>query len=150
MEMLDGQLASAKIPLGRLASPDLYYVLTGDDLDLDVNNPVSPKILCLGGEPSRQDALGPVFSLYIDRLNKLVNQPERLPCALICDEFATVRAASILTTIATARSNNIIPVLSVQDLSQLRTQYSREEADLILNITGNLVCGQVGAKLPGG
>ncbi|MES1159983.1 MAG: TraM recognition domain-containing protein, partial [Bacteroidota bacterium] len=146
MEMLDGQLASAKIPLGRLASPDLYYVLTGDDCSLDINNPMAPKILCLGVDPPRQEALAPVLSLYIDRLNKLVNQSEKVPCALVCDEFATVRAASMLTTIATARSNHIIPVLSVQDLSQLRTQYSREEADLIANITGNLVCGQVGGE----
>jgi hypothetical protein len=147
MELLDSQLASAKIPLGRLASPDLYYILTGDDLSLDINNPAAPKILCLGGDPPRQEALAPVLSLYIDRLNNLVNQAGKIPCALVCDEFATVRATSVvLSTIPTARSNNIITVLSVQDLSQLRMQYSREEADLILNITGNLVCGQVGGE----
>jgi YWFCY protein/TraM recognition site of TraD and TraG len=146
MEMLDSQISSAKIPLGRLASPDLYYILTGNDLSLDINDPAAPKILCLGGDPPRQEALAPVLSLYIDRLNKLANRPGKYPCALVCDEFATVRAYSMTTTIATARSNNIIPVLAVQDLSQLRTQYSREEADLILNITGNLLCGQVGGE----
>jgi len=146
MEMLDSQLASAKIPLGRLASPDLYYVLTGDDLSLDINNPFAPKILCLGGDPSRQETLAPVLSLYIDRLNKRVNQKDKYKCALVCDEFATVRAYSMTTTIATARSNNIVPVLAIQDLSQLRTQYSRDEADTIFNITGNLLCGQVGGE----
>src|SRR5258708_8900457 len=146
MEMLDSQVSSAKIPLGRLASPDLYYILTGNDLSLDINDPAAPKILCLGRDPPRQEALAPVLSLYIDRLNKLINKQVKHPCALVCDEFATIRAYSVLTTIATARSNNIIPILAVQDLSQLRTQYAREEADLILNITGNLVCGQVGGE----
>jgi len=146
MELLDSQVSSAKIPLGRLASPELYYILTGNDLSLDINDPAAPKILCLGGDPQRQEALAPVLSLYIDRVNKLINQQGKYPCAMICDEFATVRAASVLTTIATARSNDIVPVLCVQDLSQLRTQYSREEADLILNITGNLLCGQVGGE----
>lgn len=146
MEMLDSQVSSAKIPLGRLASPDLYYVLTGNDLSLDINDPAAPKLLCLGGDPPRQEALAPVLSLYIDRLNKLVNQAGRRPCALVCDEFATVRAYSIQNTIATARSNNIITVLAIQDLSQLRTQYSRDEADQIMNITGNLLCGQVGGE----
>lgn len=146
MKLLDSQISSAKIPLGRLASPDLYYILTGNDVSLDINNPAAPKILCLGGDPPRQEALAPVLSLYIDRLNKLVNRPGRCPCAIVCDEFATVRAYNMTTTIATARSNNILPIIAVQDLSQLRTQYSREEADLILNITGNLLCGQVGGE----
>jgi hypothetical protein len=146
MDMLNGQVASAKIPLGRLASPDVYYILTGNDFSLEINDPAAPKIFCLGGDPPRQEALAPVLSLYIDRLNKLCNRPGRYPCALVCDEFAMVRAYSMMTTIATARSNNIIPILAVQDLSQLRTQYSREEADLILNITGNLLCGQVGGE----
>jgi hypothetical protein len=144
MEMLDGQISSAKIPLGRLASPDLYYILTGNDLSLDINNPAAPKILCLGGDPPRREALAPVMSLYIDRLSRLVNRSGQYPCALVCDEFATVRAYGMTDTIATARSNNIVPILAVQDLSQLRTQYSRDEADQILNITGNLLCGQVG------
>jgi len=143
-ELLDSQISSARIPLGRLASPELYYILTGDDLSLDINNPSVPTILCLGGYPSRQDAIAPVLSLYIDQINKLCNQPNRLPCALICDEFATVRAYSMGNTIATARSNDIVPIIAIQDLSQLRTQYSRDEADLFLNITGNLLCGQVG------
>jgi hypothetical protein len=146
MEMLDSQLSSARIPLGRLASPDLYYVLTGSDVSLDINNPDAPKILCLGGDPPRQEALAPILSLYIDRLNKRVNQQGRYKCALVCDEFATVRAYSMTTLISTGRSNNIVPIIAVQDLSQLRTRYSRDEADLFLNIAGNLVCGQVGGE----
>jgi type IV secretory pathway TraG/TraD family ATPase VirD4 len=145
-EMLDGQVSSMKIPLGRLASPDLYYVLTGNDLSLAINDPACPKILCLGGDPARQEALAPVLSLYIDRLNKLINKPERHPCALVLDEFASVRAASVLHTVAVGRSNDIIPFLVVQDLSQLRMMYSRAEADMILNMTGNLICGQVGGE----
>ena len=56
-EMLEGQLAGARIPLARLSSPDLYYVLTGKDFTLDINNPAAPKIFCLGGDPSRAEAL---------------------------------------------------------------------------------------------
>jgi YWFCY protein/TraM recognition site of TraD and TraG len=146
MNMLDGQIASARIPLGRLASPDLYYILTGNDFSLEINDPAAPKVFCLGGDPQRQEALAPVLSLYIDRLNKLCNRPGRYPCAMVCDEFATVRAYSMTTTLATARANNIVPILAVQDLTQLRTQYSREEADLFLTISGNLLCGQVGGE----
>jgi len=146
MDMLESQTASARIPLVRLASPDIYYILTGDDCSLDINDPAAPRILCLGGDPRRQEALGPVLSLYIDRLTRLVNVPGRYPCALVCDEFATVRAYSMAGTIATARSNNIVPVIAIQDMTQLRTQYSRDEADGFLNIAGNILCGQVGGE----
>jgi YWFCY protein/TraM recognition site of TraD and TraG len=142
MEMLEGQVASMRIPMGRLASPDIYYVLTGNDFSLAINDPKAPTVFCLGGDPKRQEALGPVLSLYVDRLSRLVNQPEQLPCALFCDEFATIRAYTMTTTIATARENNIVPVLAVQDVSQLRTQYSKEEADVFLNVSANLFCGQ--------
>jgi type IV secretory pathway TraG/TraD family ATPase VirD4 len=146
MEVLDSQLSSAKIPLGRLASPELYYVLTGNDLSLQINDPGHPKVLCLGGDPARQEALAPILSLYIDRLNKLINQPGRHPCALVLDEFASVRAASVLNTVAVGRSNNIITMLVVQDISQLRMLYSHAEASTIMNMTGNLICGQVGGE----
>jgi len=143
-EMLDGQITSAKIPLARLASPNVYFVLTGNDCSLQLNDPTAPKILCLGGDPARQEALAPVLSLYIDRINTLCNRPGRVPLALFCDEFATVRAYSMTSTIATGRSNNLVPLIAVQDLTQLRTRYSRDEAELFLTITGNLFCGQVG------
>jgi type IV secretory pathway TraG/TraD family ATPase VirD4 len=149
MEVLDSQMSSVKIPLGRLASPGLYYVLTGNDLDLQINHPARPAILCLGGDPSRQEALAPILSLYVDRVNKLIHQPGGHPCALVLDEFATVRAASVLQTVAIGRSHRIIPILVVQDISQLRILYTRAEADTIMNMTGNLICGQVGGETAG-
>jgi hypothetical protein len=145
-EMLDGQVAGAKIPLGRLSSPDLYYLLTGNDLTLDINNPAAPKIFCLGGDPARMEALAPVISLYIDRLTQICNRPGQHPCALVCDEFATVRAYNMAATVATGRSNNIIAALSIQDIAQLRTRYSQQEADTLLNLCGNLFCGQASGE----
>jgi len=141
-EMLDGQVATAMIALGRLASPDMYYILTGNDLTMDINDPAKPKIFCLGGDSARMEALRPILSLYIDQVNKQCNVPNRYPCAIVCDEFATVRAAGMLTTFATARSNNIVPVIAVQDISQLQLHYSKEETDAVLNVSGNFFCGQ--------
>ena len=143
-EMLDGQIASARIPLGRLVSPDIYYVLTGDEVGLDINDRRAPKVFCLGGSAVRQEALAPILSLFTDRLNRRINREGGVPCGLVCDEFATVRAYTITELVATARSNNIIPILSVQDLNQLKTQYTHTEAETILNIAGNVICGQVG------
>ncbi|MGN6211987.1 conjugal transfer protein MobC [Parafilimonas sp.] len=146
METLGNQVVSVKIPLGRISSPEFYYILSGDDFSLDINNPKAPKIFCLGNDPQSQEALAPLMSLYVDRLNKIINQPGRYPCAQVCDEFASIRATSVMKTIATGRSNNIITVIAVQDYSQLKLMYSKEEAEVIFNITGNIISGQVSGE----
>jgi len=142
-EQLDGQVSGMRIALARLSSPDLYYILTGNDLDLHINTPQAPKVLCLGGNGHRMEAITPLLSLFIDRINRLCNQPGQYPCAMVCDEFATVRATSMLTTLATGRSNDIIPILSVQDIAQLRTLYTQAEAETVLSMATNLLCGQL-------
>ena len=143
MEQLEGQIASAKITMARLASPQLYYVLNGNDFTLDINNPEEPKIVCMGNNPQKQQVYGAVLSLYISRMIKLVNRKNQLKSSLIFDEFPTIYFNSIDSLIATARSNKVATSLGVQDLSQLRKDYGREQAEVIMNIAGNIISGQV-------
>lgn len=142
-EQLEGQIASAKISLARLSSPHLYYVLSGDDFSLDINNPDDPKIVCLANNPQKSQVYGAVLSLYINRINKLVNRKNQQKCSLIFDEFPTIYFNGIDNLIATARSNKVAVTLGVQDYSQLKKDYGREQAEVIMNIVGNIVCGQV-------
>lgn len=142
-EQLEGQIASAKISMARLSSPQLYYVLSGNDFTLDINNPQAPKIICVGNNPQKIQTYGAVLSLYISRLVKLANQKEKLKSSLIFDEFPTVYLNNIDSLIATARSNKVSTTLGIQDLSQLKKDYGREQADVIMNITGNIISGQV-------
>jgi hypothetical protein len=146
METFVGQVASVKIPLGRLSSPQLYYILTGNDFTLDINDPRQPKIVCLGNDPIRSQALSPVISLFCDRLNKIINLPNRMKCAVVYDEFATIRATSVQTVIQVGRSNDITPILVIQDYSQLKQAYTREEAEALFNMAGNILCGQVNGE----
>jgi len=143
MEQLEGQVASAKICMARLASPQLYWVLSGNDFTLDINDPEKPKIICVGNNPEKQAIYGAVLSLYISRLVKLVNKKGKQKCALVFDEFPTIFFNNIDSLIATARSNKVAPVLGMQDFSQLRKDYGKEQADVIVNICGNLISGQV-------
>ncbi|WP_130855603.1 conjugal transfer protein MobC [Olivibacter jilunii] len=142
MEQLEGQISSAKIALARLASPALYYVLSGNDFSLDINNPEAPKIICFGNNPQKIQTYGAVLSLYVNRLLKIVNQKRKLPTALIFDEFPTL-SIDIIPTISTGRSNLISVVLGIQDESQLRRDYGKEQADVIMNTVGNIISGQV-------
>jgi hypothetical protein len=143
MEQLEGQVASAKIGMARLASPQLYWVLSGNDFTLDINSPENPKIVCVGNNPEKQGIYGAVLSLYVSRLIKLVNKKGKQKCALVFDEFPTIFFNSMDSLIATARSNKVATILGMQDFSQLRKDYGKEQADVIVNICGNIISGQV-------
>ncbi len=143
MEQLEGQIASAKIAMARLSSPQLYYVFSGNDFTLDINNPEKPKIVCMGNNPQKIQIYGAVLSLYVNRLVKLVNKKGKLKSSLIFDEFPTIYLNNMDGLIATARSNKVATTLGIQDFSQLRKDYGREQADVIMNIVGNIVSGQV-------
>lgn len=143
MDQLEGQIASAKIAMARLSSPQLYYVLSGNDFTLDINNPEEPKIVCMGNNPQKIQIYGAVLSLYVNRLVKQVNQKNKQKSSLIFDEFPTIYLNNMDSLIATARSNLVATCLGIQDFSQLRKDYGREQADVIMNITGNIVSGQV-------
>jgi hypothetical protein len=142
-DQLEGQIASAKISLGRLASPKLYYVLTGNDFSLDINNPKAPKIVCMGNNPQKSQTYGAVLSLYVSRMIKLVNRKGQLKSSLIFDEFPTIYLNNIDGLMATARSNKVATTLGIQDYSQLKKDYGPQQAEVIMNIVGNIICGQV-------
>lgn len=142
VEQLEGQIASAKITMARIASPQLYYVLSGNEFTLDINNPAAPKIVCMGNNPQKIQIYGAVLSLFTNRLLKIINQKDKLKCSLVFDEFPTL-TTDIIPTISTGRSNLISTCLGIQDASQLRKDYGREQADVIMNITGNMAVGQV-------
>ena len=72
---LEGQIASVKIGLARLSSPQLYYVLTGNDFTLDINNLEEPKIVCVGNNPQKLQTMEQSFPC-ISSMIKLVNRKD--------------------------------------------------------------------------
>lgn len=142
-DQLEGQIASARIPLGRISSPAIYWVMSGNDFSLDINNPDDPKILCLGNNPEREEAYGPALGLYVTRLVKIINQKGKLKSSLIIDELPTIYFGGLNKLIATARSNKVSTCLGLQDYSQLILAYGKDMATSIFNTIGNIFSGQV-------
>src|SRR5690554_3778134 len=141
-DQLQGQIASAKIPLSRMISPQLYWVMTGDDFSLDINNPKEPKILCVGNNPDRQNIYSAALGLYNSRIVKLINKKGQLQSSIIIDELPTIYFRG-LDFISTARSNRISSLFGIQDYSQLTRDYSDKESKVIQNLVGNIFSGQV-------
>ena len=143
MEQLQGQIASAKIPLSRMISPSLYWIMSGDDFTLDINNPDAPKVLCVGNNPDRQNIYSAALGLYNARIVKMVNRKGKLKCSILVDEVPTIYFKGLDTLIATARSNKVAVCLGAQDFSQLVRDYGEKEARVIQNTVGNVFSGQV-------
>lgn len=142
-DQLQGQIASAKIPLSRMISPQLYWVMSGDDFTLDINNPAEPKILCLGNNPDRQNIYSAALGLYNSRIVKLINKKGMLKSSVIIDELPTIYFRGLDNLIATARSNKVAVCLGFQDFSQLKRDYGDKEAAVVMNTVGNIFSGQV-------
>ena len=142
-DQLQGQIASAKIPLTRMISPQLYWVMTGNDFSLDINNPKEPKLLCVGNNPDRQNIYSAALGLYNSRNVKLINKKKQLKCAVIIDELPTIYFRGLDNLIATARSNKVGVLLGFQDFSQLTRDYGEKESKVIQNTVGNIFSGQV-------
>jgi hypothetical protein len=142
-DQLQGQIASAKIPLSRMISPGLYWVMTGNDFTLDINNPDEPKLVCVGNNPDRQNIYSAALGLYNSRIVKLINKKGKLKSSVIIDELPTIYFRGLDNLIATARSNKVSVCLGFQDFSQLRRDYGDKESKVIENTVGNIFAGQV-------
>lgn len=142
-DQLQGQIASAKIPLSRMISPQLYWVMSADEFTLDINNPDDPKVLVVGNNPDRQNIYGAALGLYNSRIVKLINKKGQLKSSVVIDELPTIYFKGLDNLIATARSNKVAVLLGFQDFSQLNRDYGDKEAKVVMNTVGNIFSGQV-------
>lgn len=142
-DQLQGQIASAQLGIARITSPALYWVMSGNDFSLDINDPNDPKILCVGNNPLRQNIYAAALGLINFRLVARINRKYKQKCSVIIDELPTIYFRGIDTLIATARSNLISICLGFQDYSQIIRDYGDKQAKAIINTIGNLFSGQV-------
>ncbi|MHA6250071.1 type IV secretory system conjugative DNA transfer family protein [Pontibacter sp. CAU 1760] len=145
-DQLEGQIGTLKINIGRLATKETFWVLSGDDFDLKISNPEKPAILVIANDPSTQSINSACNALILNRMTKLINSQGNLPCGLIVDESPTLYVHKVENLIATARSNKIAVLLGLQELPQLRQQYGRETADTICAVAANVLSGSVRNK----
>jgi hypothetical protein len=140
-EQLEGQIGTLKVNIGRLATKETFWILSGDDFDLKISDPENPTVLVMANEPTTQSINSACNALVINRITRLINTKGNLPCALIVDESPTLYIHRAENLIATGRSNRIAVLLGLQELPQLRQQYGRETADTICSVAANVISG---------
>lgn len=142
-EQLQGQIASARVPLNHFASKTLYWTLAKDDFSLDINNPDEPKIICVGNNPKLQSVYGTTLAMMMSQLFKIINNPGKRRCIVMIDELPTIYLKGLDHLINTARDNKVAILLGAQDKSQLVKDYGKEESEVIFNTVGNMFAGAV-------
>ncbi len=143
IDQLEGMIASVRIPMSRITGEQIYWVLTGDDFSLDLNNPEEPKVLCVGNNQERQMVYGTALGLINSRVARTINRPGRLPCAVVVDEIPSIYMRELDNLIATGRSNLIATLIAFQDMSQLVRDYGQDVAKVVYNTCANVFAGQV-------
>lgn len=141
-EQLEGQLGSLKIATSKIISKEIYWICSGNDFSLDINNPQHPKVVCLANNPLRVEMYGAVLSLFITRMLKVINLKDQQKTSLVFDELPTIYFRGLDTLIATARSNKISTLLGLQTIDQLIRDYGKEQANAVLTNIGNVFAGQ--------
>ena len=141
-KQLEGQLGGLKIAIAKIISKEIYWICSGNDFSLDINNPKNPKVVCLANNPLRIEMYGAVLSLFLTRMMKVINQRGQHKSSLIFDELPTIYFRGLDTLIATARSNKISTLAGLQTIDQLIRDYGKEQANAMLTNIGNVFAGQ--------
>jgi len=139
---LAGVFATIQNYLAVLNSPEIFWVLSGDDVPLELNHPQKPSVLIVGNDPSLSDTLSPLVSLIISTALKRMNQPQRVPSVVILDEAPTLFIPNFQQIPATARSNQIATVYAVQDVAQVEGSLGAAVSEMILSNLSNQFFGR--------
>lgn len=146
VDQLEGQMASLKVQLSRLATKESFWVFSGNDFNLKVSDKKDPNYLIIANNPKTQSMNSALNALIINRLTRLVNTKGNYPTSIIVDECPTLYFYQLATLLSTARSNKVSICLGLQELPQLEEQYGKATAKTITSIIGNTLSGQ--AKAP--
>jgi hypothetical protein len=142
-KQLMGQISGAAVVLGTLSTEKLYYVLSGDDFTMSINDPQHPKVVCIANNPQVANVYSALVSLYLSNLQKLLKEQEEQPCGIMLEEFANISWPGVDKFLSVCRSYLVSTTLVIQDASQLTMHYGKQQADVILSMVGNLISGQV-------
>jgi type IV secretory pathway TraG/TraD family ATPase VirD4 len=121
--------------LRKLAYPEAFYVLSGNDVSLDVNDEEVDSVITLLNEPKADSFLTPILACIIHTTTKQMMVRGRKQSFVLLDEAPTIKLRNMAKLPATMRSFGVSVVYCAQDLVQGVVQYGR---DAFKEITANL------------
>jgi len=141
MDQLEGMVGTLRVNAARLVSPEAYWVFTGDDFDLKISDRNHPSYLVIANDPEKEQVIGSLNALILNRLVTRVNSKGNIPISIIVDELPTLYFHKIDRLIGTARSNKVAVTLGFQELPQLEADYGKNGMLKIITTCGNIFMG---------
>ncbi len=141
MDQLEGMAGTLRVNTARLVSPEAYWVFTGDDFDLKISDPANPSYLVIANDPEKEQVIGSLNAVILNRLVTRVNSKGNIPVSIIIDELPTLYFHKIDRLIGTARSNKVAVTLGFQELPQLEADYGKNGMQKIISTCGNIFMG---------
>ena len=140
-DQLEGMVGTLRVNAARLVSPEAYWVFTGDDFDLKISDRSNPSYLVIANDPEKEQVIGSLNALVLNRLITRVNSKGNIPVSIIVDELPTLYFHKIDRLIGTARSNKVAVTLGFQELPQLEADYGKVGMQKIITTCGNIFMG---------
>lgn len=140
-DQLEGMVGTLRVNAARLVSPEAYWVFTGDDFDLKISDKANPSYLVIANDPEKEQVIGSLNALVLNRLITRVNSKGNIPVSIIVDELPTLYFHKIDRLIGTARSNKVVATLGFQELPQLEADYGKVGMQKIITTCGNIFMG---------
>ena len=140
-DQLEGMVGTLRVHAARLVSPEAYWVFTGDDFDLKISDKANPSYLVIANDPEKEQVIGSLNALVLNRLITRVNSKGNIPVSIIVDELPTLYFHKIDRLIGTARSNKVAVTLGFQELPQLEADYGKVGMQKIITTCGNIFMG---------
>jgi hypothetical protein len=128
--------------LATLNNPEIFWILSGEDFTLDLNDPENPKFMCIGNDSTLSSTYAPVISLIISSAVRLMNQPDKHRSVVILDEAPTIYIPKFEQIPATARSNKVATIYAAQDFGQVEDQNGKDKAQVLLSNLGTQIFGR--------
>jgi len=145
-KQIAGVLGTLKNAIGIYNNPEIFWLLSKDETNLNVNNPSNPTMLLVGNNSTLADTYAPLCSLIITICSKLMNEPNKLKSAIIIDESPTIYLPNFEQIPATARSNKVAVIVGAQDISQMNDKYGRDKTEVLISNLGNQFYGRTTNK----
>ncbi|GAB2590635.1 type IV secretory system conjugative DNA transfer family protein [Spirosoma areae] len=136
--------STLKTALRKINTKETAWVLSGDDFNLNINDPEEPKFVTLGNYDGLKGVFGPILALIATVALKQMNKPNKQKSVVILDEAPTIYIPNLEHIPATARANKVATVYAAQDLSQIENAYGRLKKDTLVANLSNQFWGRVG------
>ncbi len=130
---ISGVVGTLQSAIAKINTPVINYILSGNDFELDVNDPLNPKYVSVGSCPDLVDTFSPVVSLIFTVAFKQMNQQDKHHSFVLVDEGPTMFIPKLESLPATARSNKVSLCYMCQDISQMVDMFGQTKAEVIIS-----------------